>query len=130
LCPISMLFSPTVCTDGNGKYGDNSLIITNYTKAIHEVVEFAKRIPRFVNLEQEDQITLLKTGVFEVLLIRMAKHLDSSNQYWWNDHYKNTSNSMNSNIFEVMFDFVDRFNKLKLDETEIAIYSAIVLISS
>lgn len=38
----------------------------NFTPAVREVVEFAKHIPGFSSLSQNDQITLLKAGTFEV----------------------------------------------------------------
>lgn len=41
------------------------------------MVEFAKRIPGFGLLAQDDQVTLLKAGVFEVLLVRLACMFDS-----------------------------------------------------
>lgn len=43
-----------------------------FSPAIRGVVEFAKRVPGFTHLLQEDQVTLLKAGVFEVLLVRLA----------------------------------------------------------
>lgn len=39
----------------------------SFTPAVREVVEFAKHIPGFSSLSQNDQITLLKAGTFEVL---------------------------------------------------------------
>jgi len=48
-----------------------------FSPAIRGVVEFAKRIPGFGLLAQDDQVTLLKAGVFEVLLVRLACMFDS-----------------------------------------------------
>lgn len=39
----------------------------SFTPAVREVVEFSKHIPGFSSLSQNDQITLLKAGTFEVL---------------------------------------------------------------
>ncbi len=41
-------------------------------EAVSEVTEFAKSIPGFVSLDLNDQVTLLKYGVIEVLIIMMA----------------------------------------------------------
>ncbi|KAG1969098.1 nuclear receptor ROR-beta [Pimephales promelas] len=49
------------------------------TNAIQYVVEFAKRISGFMDLCQNDQIILLKAGCLEVLLIRMCRAYNSSN---------------------------------------------------
>lgn len=38
----------------------------SFTPAVKEVVEFAKHIPGFSSLSQNDQVTLLKAGTFEV----------------------------------------------------------------
>lgn len=38
----------------------------SFTPAVREVVEFAKHIPGFSALSQNDQVTLLKAGTFEV----------------------------------------------------------------
>lgn len=38
----------------------------SFTPAVREVVEFAKHIPGFNTLSQNDQVTLLKAGTFEV----------------------------------------------------------------
>lgn len=37
-----------------------------FAPAVKEVVEFAKKIPNFMELEDEDQIQLMKSGAFEV----------------------------------------------------------------
>uniref|UniRef100_A0A673I7N6 Nuclear receptor ROR-beta-like n=1 Tax=Sinocyclocheilus rhinocerous TaxID=307959 RepID=A0A673I7N6_9TELE len=49
------------------------------TNAIQYVVEFAKRISGFMDLCQNDQIILLKAGCLEILLIRMCRAYNSSN---------------------------------------------------
>ena len=45
-------------------------------------MEFAKRIPGFALLPQDDQVTLLKAGVFEVLLVRLACLFDAQVSTW------------------------------------------------
>ncbi|KTF72515.1 hypothetical protein cypCar_00030947 [Cyprinus carpio] len=44
----------------------------SFTPAVREVVEFAKHIPGFSTLSQNDQVTLLKAGTFEVLMVRFS----------------------------------------------------------
>ena len=48
-----------------------------FLPAIRDVVEFAKRLPGFSLLAEDDKVTLLKPGVFEVLLVRLASMFDS-----------------------------------------------------
>lgn len=38
----------------------------SFTPAVQEVVDFAKRIPGFRDLPENDQVSLLKAGTFEV----------------------------------------------------------------
>lgn len=47
-----------------------------FMPAIRDVVEFAKRLPGFSLLAEDDKVTLLKP-VFEVLLVRLAAMFDS-----------------------------------------------------
>lgn len=55
-----------------------------FSPAIRGVVEFAKRIPGFAFLSQDDQVTLLKAGVFEVLLVRLACMFDAQVRIFFN----------------------------------------------
>uniref|UniRef100_A0A3P9I7W4 RAR-related orphan receptor C n=1 Tax=Oryzias latipes TaxID=8090 RepID=A0A3P9I7W4_ORYLA len=49
------------------------------TDAVQYVVEFAKHIPGFRMLSQNDQIALLKTGSLEVVLVRMSRFFNTEN---------------------------------------------------
>ena len=40
---------------------------SQFAPAVKEVVEFAKQIPQFMDLDEEDQIQLMKSGAFEVI---------------------------------------------------------------
>ena len=46
------------------------------TPCIQRVVEFAKRIPGFSDLTQDDQLILIKLGFFEVWLVHISKTAD------------------------------------------------------
>jgi hypothetical protein len=43
------------------------------TPSIHRVVEFAKRLPNFTQLGQDDQLILIKQGFFECWLAHIAR---------------------------------------------------------
>lgn len=43
------------------------------TPGVHRVVEFAKRVPGFCDLSQDDQLILIKLGFFEVWLSHVSK---------------------------------------------------------
>ncbi|CAB1334611.1 unnamed protein product, partial [Coregonus sp. 'balchen'] len=86
------------------------------TEAVQYVVEFAKRIPGFRGLGQNDQITLLKTGSMEVVLVRMSRCF-------------NTENS--TVFFDGKFASTELFNMcaLRLTEQQMALFSSLVLIN-
>ncbi|XP_015930848.1 nuclear hormone receptor E75 isoform X3 [Parasteatoda tepidariorum] len=106
-----------------------------FAPAIQGVVEFTKRIPGFSFLSQDDQICLLKAGVFEVLLVRLACMFDSqasivvclNGQLMRRDTLPAQSNARF--LLDSMFDFAERLNSLHLLETEIALFCAVVVIS-
>ncbi|XP_063226150.1 nuclear hormone receptor E75 isoform X1 [Bacillus rossius redtenbacheri] len=106
-----------------------------FSPAIRGVVEFAKRIPGFALLPQDDQVTLLKAGVFEVLLVRLACMFDSqtnsmiclNGQVLKRESIHNSSNARF--LMDSMFDFADRLNSLRLTDAEVALFSAVVVVA-
>nr|CAI5830175.1 unnamed protein product [Callosobruchus analis] len=107
-----------------------------FSPAIRGVVEFAKRIPGFSLLAQDDQVTLLKAGVFEVLLVRLACMFDSqtasmiclNGQVLKRDSIHNSSNARF--LMDSMFDFADRMNALRLSDAEIGLFCSVVVIAA
>ncbi|UXI15115.1 hypothetical protein NH340_JMT01058 [Sarcoptes scabiei] len=136
-CPLNPLPSNTV-TDGTGSITSNRLMedfSERFSPAIHGVVEFAKRIPGFSMLAQEDQVTLLKAGVFEVLLVRLACMFDSQSNLMIclnglilrRDSLQSASNARF--LLDSMFEFAERLNSLNLSDQEIALFCAVVVIA-
>ncbi|KAK7112386.1 hypothetical protein V1264_011852 [Littorina saxatilis] len=107
----------------------------SFTPAIKSVVDFAKGIPGFTLLNQDDQVTLLKAGTFEVLLVRLACLFDpQSNTMMFTGgrlfrRHPSTTSSGAGFLLDSMFDFAERFNKLCLRDEELALFSAVVLMS-
>ncbi|CAH1100194.1 unnamed protein product [Psylliodes chrysocephalus] len=107
-----------------------------FSPAIRGVVEFAKRIPGFSLLAQDDQVTLLKAGVFEVLLVRLACMFDSqtasmiclNGQVLKRDSIQNSSNARF--LMDSMFDFAERMNSLRLSDAEIGLFCSVVVIAA
>lgn len=106
-----------------------------FSPAIRGVVEFAKRIPGFSLLAQDDQVTLLKAGVFEVLLVRLACMFDAhtstmiclNGQLLKRDAIHNSSNARF--LMDSMFDFAERVNALRLSDAEIGLFCSVVVIA-
>lgn len=107
-----------------------------FSPAIRGVVEFAKRIPGFTLLAQDDQVTLLKAGVFEVLLVRLACMFDAqtnsmiclNGQVLKRESIHNSSNARF--LMDSMFDFAERVNSLRLSDAELGLFCSVVVIAS
>lgn len=103
------------------------------THAIQYVVEFAKRITGFMDLCQNDQILLLKSGCLEVVLVRMCRAFNPLNntvlfegKYGGMQIFKALGCD---DLVSAVFDFAKSLCSLQLTEEEIALFSAAVLIS-
>uniref|UniRef100_A0A3B4T9P4 Nuclear receptor ROR-beta-like n=1 Tax=Seriola dumerili TaxID=41447 RepID=A0A3B4T9P4_SERDU len=104
------------------------------TDAVQYVVEFAKHIPGFRMLSQNDQIALLKTGSMEVVLVRMSRFFNTENNTVFFDGKFAGAEIFKSlacgDLIMAVFDFAHDMCGLKLTEQQIALFSALVLINA
>ncbi|XP_037310740.2 nuclear receptor ROR-alpha B isoform X3 [Pungitius pungitius] len=104
------------------------------TDAVQYVVEFAKHIPGFRLLSQNDQIALLKTGSMEVVLVRMCRFFNTENNTVFFDGKFAGVEVFKSlacgDLITAVFDFAHGMCDLKLTEQQIALFSALVLINT
>ncbi|XP_055921498.1 probable nuclear hormone receptor HR3 isoform X2 [Eupeodes corollae] len=104
------------------------------TQMIQNIIEFAKLIPGFMRLSQDDQILLLKTGSFELAIVRMSRLLDlSQNAVLYGDvmlpqEAFYTSDSYEMRLVSCIFETAKSIAELKLTETELALYQSLVLL--
>lgn len=104
------------------------------TQMIQNIIEFAKLIPGFMRLNQDDQILLLKTGSFELAIVRMSRLLDlSQNAVLYGDvmlpqEAFYTSDSEEMRLVTRIFQTAKSIAELKLTETELALYQSLVLL--
>ncbi|KAL8565455.1 hypothetical protein ACOMHN_049432 [Nucella lapillus] len=134
-CPANMAcpLNNSLAQDANKN--DLDEFSESFTPAIKSVVDFGKGIPGFTLLNQDDQVTLLKAGTFEVLLVRLACLFDpeTSTMMFTGGHlYRRNPSTVTTGegfLLDSMFDFAERFNKLYLSDEELALFSAIVLLS-
>ncbi|KRY53367.1 putative nuclear hormone receptor HR3 [Trichinella britovi] len=105
------------------------------THAVQQIIEFAKLVPGFMKLQQDDQIMLLKGGAFEVSLIRMSTLYDiTADCVLYGGIYMPVTFFCSEDAAEQQF-IVNVFNLVRelaacfLTESEIALYSALVLMS-
>ncbi|KAM9722624.1 nuclear receptor ROR-alpha A isoform 1-T1 [Menidia menidia] len=104
------------------------------TDAVQYVVEFAKHIPGFRVLNQNDQIALLKAGSMEVVLVRMSRFFNTENNTVFFDGKFAGTEVFKSlacgDLISAVFDFAHGMCALKLTEQQIALFSALVLINA
>uniref|UniRef100_A0A8B9SA27 RAR related orphan receptor C n=1 Tax=Apteryx owenii TaxID=8824 RepID=A0A8B9SA27_APTOW len=87
------------------------------TEAIQHVVEFAKRMGGFMELCQNDQIVLLKAGAMEVVLVRMGAN-------------EGLPSPGCPELIGSIFDFAHSLCSLHFSESEVALFTALVLINA
>ncbi|XP_011662830.1 nuclear receptor ROR-beta [Strongylocentrotus purpuratus] len=105
------------------------------TPSVVNVVQFSKNLPGFCDLLQEDQMTLLKAGFFEIWLLRTCMEIafTSDSVSFGTDHgYAMSHLSMlgcDYRFWDELFDFSRSFNNLQLIKEEIALFTTVVLFS-
>lgn len=84
---------------------------------------------------QEDQITLLKKGAFELAVIRMSRYFDlSQNAVLFSDcmlpmeAFMTTRDTVEMNLVSQIFDFAKSLAELRLSDIALALYSAYILL--
>ncbi|XP_075593504.1 nuclear receptor ROR-gamma [Balearica regulorum gibbericeps] len=104
------------------------------TEAIQYVVEFAKRLCGFMDLCQNDQIVLLKAGAMEVVLVRMCRAFNSDNRtVFFEGKYAGAELFRSLGCHELIgsiFDFAQSLCALHFSESEVALFSALVLVNA
>ncbi|XP_053550019.1 nuclear receptor subfamily 1 group D member 1 [Bombina bombina] len=131
-CPMNALSSGGPLRSVQEVWEDFSL---SFTPAVREVVEFARHIPGFKDLTQQDQVTLLKAGTFEVLMVRFASLFDVQDR-----SLRFLSGATYSfpelqamgmgELLSSMFDFSEKLASLNLSQEELGIFTALVLVSA
>ncbi|XP_026227396.1 nuclear receptor subfamily 1 group D member 2a [Anabas testudineus] len=107
----------------------------SFTPAVREVVEFAKRIPGFRDLPEHDQVSLLKAGTFEVLMVRFASLfnvVERTVTFLSGKRYSlDTLRSLGAGeLLNSMCEFSEKLAALRLDPDEMSLFTAVVLVSA
>uniref|UniRef100_A0A1A8EJS2 Nuclear receptor subfamily 1, group D, member 4a n=2 Tax=Nothobranchius korthausae TaxID=1143690 RepID=A0A1A8EJS2_9TELE len=106
-----------------------------FTPAVKEVVEFAKGIPGFQELSQQDQVMLLKSGTFQVLMVWFCTLFNAKERTvtFLNGQTYPLSTlrvlGMGS-LLDAMFEFSEKLGSLGLEPDEMALFMAVVLVSA
>uniref|UniRef100_A0A3B3ZJR7 Uncharacterized protein n=1 Tax=Periophthalmus magnuspinnatus TaxID=409849 RepID=A0A3B3ZJR7_9GOBI len=132
VCPMNL--SPHVDPDKSGPLVWEEFS-HSFTPAVREVVEFAKKIPGFRELSQHDQVSLLKAGTFEVLVVRFASLFDVRERtvtFLGGKKYSmDCLRAMGAgDLLNSMFDFSEKLMNLGLSDEEMSLFTAVVLVSA
>ncbi|XP_022130852.1 probable nuclear hormone receptor HR3 isoform X8 [Pieris rapae] len=105
------------------------------TAMIQNIIEFAKLIPGFMKLSQDDQILLLKSGSFELAIVRLSRLIDiNREQVLYGDvvlpirECVHARDPRDMALVSGIFDVAKSIARLKLTETELALYQSLVLL--
>uniref|UniRef100_A0A8C4QYZ2 Peroxisome proliferator-activated receptor alpha b n=1 Tax=Eptatretus burgeri TaxID=7764 RepID=A0A8C4QYZ2_EPTBU len=103
-------------------------------ESVREITEFAKSIPGFMNLDLNDQVTLLKYGVYEVIFAMLASQMNKDGflvaygaAFITREFLRGLRRPF-CTILEPKFEFAIRFNALALDDADIALYIAAIIL--
>ncbi|XP_078701459.1 thyroid hormone receptor beta-like isoform X2 [Branchiostoma floridae x Branchiostoma belcheri] len=104
------------------------------TPAIIKVVEFAKQIPGFTKLVPDDQVALLKNCCFEVMCLRAASRFDKQRRTITMFGGLTVTKEQVSlgglgRLAEPLFEFAEGLSQLHLDDTEVALLAALLVVA-
>uniref|UniRef100_A0A8B9PJ63 Peroxisome proliferator-activated receptor alpha n=1 Tax=Apteryx owenii TaxID=8824 RepID=A0A8B9PJ63_APTOW len=102
-------------------------------ETVTELTEFAKSIPGFSNLDLNDQVTLLKYGVYEAIFAMLASVMNKDgmlvaygNGFITREFLKSLRKPF-CDIMEPKFNFAMKFNALELDDSDISLFVAAII---
>ncbi|GBP69903.1 Ecdysone-inducible protein E75 [Eumeta japonica] len=106
-----------------------------FAHVIRGVIDFAGLIPGFQLLTQDDKFTLLKSGLFDALFVRLICMFDAplnsiiclNGQLMKRDSIQSGANARF--LVDSTFKFAERINSMNLSDAEIGLFCAIVLIT-
>ncbi|CAH0604723.1 unnamed protein product [Chrysodeixis includens] len=106
-----------------------------FAHVIRGVIDFAGLIPGFQLLTQDDKFTLLKSGLFDALFVRLICMFDAplnsiiclNGQVMKRDSIQSGANARF--LVDSTFKFAERMNSMNLTDAEIGLFCAIVLIT-
>ncbi|XP_018425827.1 PREDICTED: peroxisome proliferator-activated receptor alpha isoform X1 [Nanorana parkeri] len=102
-------------------------------ETVTELTEFAKSIPGFTELDLNDQVTLLKYGVYEAMFAMLASVMNKDgmlvaygNGFITREFLKSLRKPI-GDMMEPKFEFAMKFNALELDDSDIALFVAALI---
>ncbi|KAL6458880.1 hypothetical protein MHYP_G00323520 [Metynnis hypsauchen] len=103
-------------------------------ETVRELTEFAKNIPGFIDLYLNDQVTLLKYGVHEAIFAMLPSLMNKDGLLVANGkgfvtrEFLRSLRKPFSEIMEPKFEFAVKFNALELDDSDLALFVAAIIL--
>lgn len=102
-------------------------------ETVTELTEFAKSVPGFSSLDLNDQVTLLKYGVYEALFAMLASSMNKDgllvaygSGFITREFLKSLRRPF-SDMMEPKFQFAMKFNAMELDDSDLALFVAAII---
>ncbi|KAE8613123.1 hypothetical protein XENTR_v10007579 [Xenopus tropicalis] len=102
-------------------------------ETVTELTEFAKSIPGFTELDLNDQVTLLKYGVYEAMFAMLASVMNKDgmlvaygNGFITREFLKSLRKPI-GDMMEPKFEFAMKFNALELDDSDLSLFVAALI---
>ncbi|XP_044020178.1 ecdysone-induced protein 78C-like [Aphidius gifuensis] len=105
---------------------------TRVTPSVQRVVEFAKRVPGFCELTQDDQLILIKVGFFEVWLCHISRMTSESSMTFEDGTYitrQQIELMYEPDFVNALMQFTLSLNAHQLSDAELGLFSGAVLLS-
>ncbi|XP_034946550.1 ecdysone-induced protein 78C isoform X2 [Chelonus insularis] len=102
------------------------------TPSVQRVVEFAKRVPGFCELTQDDQLILIKVGFFEVWLCHISKMTTDTSMTFEDGTYitrQQIELMYEADFVAALMQFTSSLNAHQLSDAELGLFSGAVLLS-
>ncbi|XP_068162461.1 peroxisome proliferator-activated receptor alpha a isoform X2 [Antennarius striatus] len=102
-------------------------------ETVTQLTEFAKAVPGFQNLDLNDQVTLLKYGVYEAMFTLLASCMNkdgllvAGGEGFITREFLKSLRRPFSDMMEPKFQFATRFNSLELDDSDLALFVAAII---
>ncbi|XP_071942731.1 nuclear receptor subfamily 1 group D member 2-like [Antedon mediterranea] len=119
---------------GSGNNDEDEDFSDRFSPAINQIIAFSKGIPGYASLQHDDQVCLLKTGCFEVVLLQLCYLFDTSNftltlngTVYTREDFAHMGLDI---LMNAMFDFATQVNRLKLTKEEMIMLQTAVMIAS
>ncbi|KAL5006005.1 hypothetical protein ScPMuIL_017163 [Solemya velum] len=116
---------------------DCKKLMSRYLPAImHYVSALTRAISNFTQLSMDDQLVLVNTSILEIAVILHASYVKLKKDEWIDDQLRFSISfgrasklGLLADVFSEMKSVLERLQKLKLTDSELALLSAVVLLS-